>query len=510
MTGVPDKPPMSGSIGSVVWRDTNVLLELARTAATEGRISEAVAQLTEVVETAPGFAIAHAELAQLLQQSGRSNEALGIIETHIRRFPDAVWPLSIKAALLDAERRTEESFPVHEQLVERIPHIGVAWVNYGHALRALGRGKDAVSAYRKAIALEPSNGAAWWALASFRANVLEPGDVDRLRRALESCKEEFQRVPLLFALGRALEEGHEFEQSFIHYDEANRLRAKLIPPSAEAAEDLVRRNELLFTREFFAERSMDGEQGPIFIVGMPRSGSTLVEQILAGHPDIEALGELPDLRQMAQEIGGSEGSWLDRIGDLDVSELAGLGERYIASTKRYRKTNRPLFTDKLPANWQHIGLIRLILPGAKVIDVRREPMACCFANFALYFNRDTNLANGLEDLASYYLAYGRTVDRFETVLPEHVRTITYEGLVEDPKGTTRSLLAFLGCRFHPGCLEHSAQDRAIHTPSAEQARQPIQPGANQRWRQYAAWLEPLSAGLRRGKGISPRRTATNS
>lgn len=473
----------------IARRDADTLRAHALVAEAEGLIADAIALLSEAAEAAPGFALAHAELAQLLQRAGRSEEALHLLDARIRQFPEPAWPRSIKAALLDAERRTEESLPVHQDIVARIPHIALAWLNYGQALRAVGRIEEAIAAFRKTVELEPSNGAAWWALASVATAALGPTDAEQMERALESA-EEVQCVPLHFALGRALEQAGDFERSFRHYDAGNRLRSKLVSPASAGLEELVSRSEALFTRQFLADRAGGGciAQGPIFIVGMPRSGSTLVEQMLASHPWVEALGELPHLPEIARKAGGIEG-----VANLTSDELAGLGERYLESARRYRRTDQPHFTDKLPANWQWIGLIRLMLPNAKIIDVRRDPMACCFANFALYFNRQTNLASGLEDLARTYLAYTRMVDHFRSMLPDQVVTISYERLVEHPDETVRSMLTFLGVRFHADCLRPFENERAVHTPSAEQVRRPIHCDANQRWRSYEPWLALLSA-----------------
>lgn len=475
-------------------RDPDLLRALARAAEADGRSADAIGLLREAVEAAPRFAPAHADLAQLLQSTDRSEEALVLLDTRIRQFPEAAWPLSIKAALLDAERRTEESLPVHQDIVARIPHIPVARLNYGQALRSVGRTEEAIAAYRKTVDLEPSNGAGWWALASTAPAALARADAEQMQRALDNA-DEVQRVPLHFALGRALEQGGDIERSFRQYDAGNRLRNKLIPPASAGVDELVSRSETLFTRQLLAERAAGGgrAEGPIFIVGMPRSGSTLVEQMLASHPQVEALGELPHLPDMVRDAGGVEG-----VASMSSDELAELGERYLASARRYRATDCPYFTDKLPANWQWIGPIRLMLPSAKIIHVRRDPMACCFANFALYFNRQTNLAAGLEDLARTYLACSRLVDHFITMSPNQVATISYERLVDDPDETARSMLAFLRLPFHSDCLRPFDNKRPVHTPSAEQVRRPIHRDANQRWRSFEPWLAPLSAALAQG------------
>jgi hypothetical protein len=232
-------------------------------------------------------------------------------------------------------------------------------------------------------------------------------------------------------------------------------------------------------------------------VGLPRSGSTLVEQILASHPLIEGAGELPAIERIAMDIAGQAGaaSWQEAIGELGADALRARGEAYLASARACLTTDRPFFTDKMPFNWSCVGLIHLILPNARIIDVRRHPLACCFANFSQYFSRTVNFASSLEDLGRYYRAYARMMAHFDCLLPGRIHRVRYEALVEDLEGQVRSLLEYLNLPFDEGCLRFHENPRAIHTPSARQVRRPINREGLERWRCYEPWLGPLKDAL---------------
>ncbi|MET0247352.1 MAG: sulfotransferase, partial [Sphingomonas sp.] len=254
-----------------------------------------------------------------------------------------------------------------------------------------------------------------------------------------------------------------------------------------------------FTPGFFAARSGQGYPAadPIFIVSMPRSGSTLIEQILASHSMIEGTEELYDLERIALDLAPGEpaGSYLNRIGDLTASQLRDLGRHYIDATQRHRHTDRPFFTDKMPSNWVFTGLIHLILPNAKIVDVRRHPMACGFANFAQHYNWGINFAYDLTDIGSFYRDYVRQMAHFDQVSPGLVHRVIHEELVGNLEGEVRRLLDYLGLPFEEGCLRFHETDRAVHTPSSEQVRQPVNRRGFDTWRNYEPWLGPLKESL---------------
>ena len=450
--------------------------------------------LRQALARSPASVQAHADLCAFLCSRARAAEALALLDDVVDRQPDKLWVLSLKAAVLDAEQRTEEALGVHEALTARASQAAVPWLNYGHALKTVGRVADAVAAYRRSLALDPACGVAWWALADLRTVPFGAGDIARIEEALAHARGDLDTVQLHFAMGKAQADLGQFEASFRHYELANDLRGRLVAYDAEATDALVREIEAVFTPDLLARSAERGGRTPvpIFIVGMPRSGSTLVEQILASHPLVEGLGELPELNEIATRLGSaSPAGWVKAIAALGVEELGELGESYLASMRRYRRTDRPFFTDKMPANWQYVGLIRLIMPEARIIDVRRHRFACCFSTFTTYFNRRTSMPANLFDLGRYYQAYVEAIDHFEGLLPGTLHRVRYEQIVEDIEGEARRLLVHLDLPFDPACLRFHENSRAIYTPSAQQVRGPITRDGLDRWRAYEPWLEPL-------------------
>lgn len=480
--------------------DPEGLRLLAGIAASTGFTADAEQLLRKAIAVAPAFVEAHVDLTSLLCRLERAGEAIALLDLAGARQHGAIWPLSLKAAILDAERRTGEALALHEELVERAGHAAVPWLNYGHALQALGRLEEAVGAYRTSLRIDPANGFAWWGLASLRTVRLEASDIALMERALSGAADGLQRAQLHFALGRALGDHGRFEPSFRHYEDANRVRQDLNRYDAGSIRDLVRQTEARFDAEFFARRAGQGcdAPDPIFIVGMPRSGSTLIEQILASHPMIEGCGELFELQNLAARTIGRDrpqNDWPDAIAALSADELQALGQRYLVSVRRHRHTNRPFFTDKMPSNWRLLALIRLILPRARIIDVRRHPLACCFSAFTTYFNRETSFPTNLGDLGRYYADYVRMIAHFEAVLPRGILRVHHERLVVDFEGEIRRLLDRLDLPFDAACLCFHENPRAVHTPSAQQVRRPITNEGLEHWRNYEPWLAPLKDAL---------------
>lgn len=448
--------------------------------------------MRRAIELAPGDVQAHVDLASLLTRLGRASEAVGILEEALIRQPAAVWPLSLKAAVLEGDGRIHEALDAHRAVLARASRAALPWTNYGRALAAVGDLQAAIEAYRQSLALEPSQGFAWWGLANLRTLRLDSQDVTRMEQALPGVADSLSRTQLHYALGKALGDLELFASSFEHYEAGNRLRGGFTRYASDSLSEAVRRTEAVFTSAFLEARRGQGAAAadPIFIVGMPRSGSTLVEQILASHPLVEGLGELADLDEAAAALGEPE-----TLRTLDAAAAKALGEGYLAAAGRRRRTARPFFTDKMPANWQHVGLIQLILPNAKIVDVRREPMACCFSSFTTYFNRQTSFPATLAELGQYYRGYVRAMDRFDEVLPGRIHHVQYERLVDDLEGETRRLLDQLGLPFATECLRFHENPRAVQTPSAQQVRRPINREGLERWRSYDPWLEPLRRAL---------------
>jgi hypothetical protein len=308
---------------------------------------------------------------------------------------------------------------------------------------------------------------------------------------------ESDRVPLHFALGKALEDRREHARSFEHYSRGNRLqRARY-----NRKEDLLARYvpvcRSVFTPEFFRARAGCGSPAPnpIFIVGLTRSGSTLIEQILASHPAIEGTGELPEITHMVIRLHGSTGNYPQILGRIGPEELKALGEEYLARTRIQRKLGRRYFIDKLPTNLEHVGLIHLILPNAKIIDVRRHPLSCCFSNFKHHFESGLGHSCDLAELGRYYRDYAQLMAHFDAVLPGRIHRVFYEELVRDPERETRRLLDYCGAPFDDACLTFYENSRNVRTASSEQVRRPIYTEALEQWRNYEPWLSPLKSAL---------------
>jgi tetratricopeptide (TPR) repeat protein len=376
-------------------------------------------------------------------------------------------------------------------------------MSYGHALKTVGRQQDGIAAYRRGLDLAPTLGELWWSLANLKTVKFGDEDVAAMAEALtrEGLGPE-DRLHLNFALGRAYEERKSYEQSFGHYAEGNRIRAAMIRYDVAEVESFVARSKALFTPAFVAARTGGGCEAPdpIFILGMPRAGSTLIEQILASHPQVEGTMELPDIPALARRLGGAktgsdEAVYPECLADLDPAALRALGEEYLERTRIQRKTDRPYFIDKMPNNWAHAGLIRLILPKAKIVDARRHPLDCCFSNFKQHYARGQGFSYALDHMGRYYAAYVDLMARMDDVLPDPPHLVVHERLIDDPEGEIRRLLDHLGLPFDPACLRFHENERAVRTASSEQVRRPINRAGIDQWRPYEPWLDPLKQAL---------------
>ena len=361
---------------------------MAELAARIGRLIDAENLLRRALELAPSFTAARANLATVLYKQNRPAEAIAILDALLDHEPENAAHSNLKAAALAASAVSMKPIALYEDVLQRFPDQPKVWMSYGHVLKTVGRQADSIAAYRRSIALAPTLGEVWWSLANLKTVSLDTADIERMETALaaESLSID-DRLHLHFALGKALEDAGDAARSFAHYAEGNRLRHDQIGYDPRGIERLVAHSQRLFTPAFFESRSDFGAiaPDPIFIVGMPRAGSTLIEQILASHPLVEGTQELADIPALTQKVGdqgasSATGLYPDAIAQLDRETIEALGRSYLDSTRIQRKTDRPFFIDKLPNNWAHIGLIRLILPKAKIIDARRHPLDCCFSN----------------------------------------------------------------------------------------------------------------------------------
>jgi tetratricopeptide (TPR) repeat protein len=483
--------------------DVAAIRMLAELAARIGRYVDAENLLERCVELAPDFDAARHNLAIVALRQGRAEKSIAEVERLLGRNARDPGYRTLYCAALSRIGDYDKALPHYRALLADHPRQSKTWLSFGHALKTVGKQTESISAYRKSIELQPSLGEAYWSLANLKTVRFSDDDIKEMTAQLERDDlNEDDRLHLHFALGKALEDAALYEESFGHYAEGNRLRRKGIPYDADETTAHVRRNRAFFTPAFIAERSGWGSPAPdpIFIVGLPRAGSTLVEQILSCHSAVEGTMELPDVIGIARRLGGrqrkSEASkYPEVLATLDEGQLRSLGEQYLAQTRIQRKTGAPRFIDKMPNNWAHVGLIHLMLPNAKIVDARRHPMSCCFSGFKQHFARGQHFTYGLEDIGRYYRDYVGLMAHFDEVLPGRVHRVIYERMVEDTETEVRRLLEYCGLPFEDACLRFYENDRAVRTASSEQVRQPIYRDAVEQWRHYEQWLVPLEAAL---------------
>jgi len=466
-----------------------------------GKRREAAALLARSLELAPEAALVRFNYADLLFKLNEYDLSLEQIDILLAR--DAANPLfrQLKANILEITGDNQGSMVLCEALAEENPGRAQSWVSLGHAYRAAGRQEDAGRAYRKAIALRPSSGLAYWSLANMKTARFGDAEIAAMAEQLKRTDiGQDDRIHLQFSLGKAYEDRREFEKSFEQYSRANAAMRLSINYDPDTLSKFVAANKALYTPEFFAARAGFGCKAPdpIFILGRPRSGSTLLEQILSSHSAVEGTAELPYITALAGRLENREGAipygaeYLKRLAQLDAATLAALGEGFMADTRKHRQTDRPLFIDKKPANVSHVGLIHLILPNAKIIDARRHPAACSFSMFRQYSSKGRLR---LAELGRFYRDYVELMAHFDKVLPGRVHRVIYEDMVADPEAETRRLLDYLGLPFEESCLRFYETKRTVLTPSAEQVRKPISGDAVDHWRNFEPWLGPLIRSL---------------
>ncbi len=474
--------------------DARAIRMLAELAGRIGRNRDAETLLRRALELAPGFTAARANLAIVLYRQNRAVDALAELDTLLAAEPEHLGHANLKAAALGRLGGFEEAIALYERVLGAAPAQPKVWMSYGHMLKTVGRQGDGVAAYRRATALRPALGEAWWSLANLKTVRFDDADVATMAAQLaDSTLATEDRFHLDFALGKAWEERGDADRAFTHYDAGNALRRAQIAYDAEETTRFVDAIVATCDAGFFAARADRGcpAPDPIFVLGMPRAGSTLVEQILASHPLVEGTTELPDLPALARRIVDYPAG----LSALTPERARELGEEYLRRAAVQRRTDRPFFVDKLPNNWAHVALIRLILPNATIIDARRDPRACCFSNFKQHFARGQGFSYALDDMGRYYRDYVRMMAHVDRVQPARVHRVIHEALVDAPEPQIRALLAACGLDFDPACLSSHRTERAVRTASSEQVRQPIFRGGDRAWRPFAAHLAPLEAAL---------------
>jgi tetratricopeptide (TPR) repeat protein len=408
-----------------------------------------------------------------------------------------------------------QALPLYREILAEAPNDPELHLSIAHALKTLGQTEKAIESYRAAAAARPQYGEAYWSLANLKTYRFTDLEIARMRAAEASANiQPADRYHLCFALGKALEDRGEYPESFTLYERGNALKKTECRYQAELLERNARLQASVCTREFFAARQGVGcpDRSPIFIVGLPRSGSTLIEQILSSHSQVEGTMELADIPRLVQDLRGREGTdestprYPGVLTELAAEDFKRLGEKYLGDTRVYRqgKSSRvpdavlygvPHFIDKMPNNFRHLGLIHLILPNAKIIDARRNPLACCFSNYKQLFATGQQFTYSIDDIARYYRMYVELMAHWEKALPGRILRIQHEQVVEDLEANVRRILEFCELEFEPGCVEFYKTERTVHSASSEQVRRPIYREGLDQWRHYEPWLGPLKQAL---------------
>jgi tetratricopeptide (TPR) repeat protein len=481
--------------------DVAAIRMLAELAVRVGRTEEALHLLERCLELAPGFREARQHYALVLHRDQQSERALVQLDRVLADDPHNPGARTLRAAILCRLGDYAEGIALYEAILREYPDNPRVWMSHGHALKTAGRQDEAIAAYRRSIALDPGFGEAWWSLANLKTLRFDDADIAAMRAQLarRDLGEE-HRLHFDFALGKALEDRKAHADAFAHYAAGNALRLARVPYRADDTSLRMQRAKAVYTREFFAARAGCGDPAPdpIFIVGLPRSGSTLLEQILSSHSAVEGTMELPEIIAMTRALrrGAEAGrSYHEALAELPPESFAELGAQYLERTRVQRKAGRPFFIDKMPNNFLHLGLIHLMLPNAKIVDARRHPMACCFSGFKQHFARGQNFSYGLDDLGRYYRDYVELMAHFDAVLPGRVHRVIHERMVDDTESEIRRLLDYCGLPFEERCLRFFENDRPVRTASSEQVRRPINRDGLDQWRPYEAWLGPLKDAL---------------
>jgi len=464
-------------------------------ARSQGRYAEAEQILLRCLELAPGLAAARFDLATELCLQQRNEEAAPHVERLLAAAPDNSEYLCLQAQLFRLRGRNDEAAAVLQRALEANPRDAKVYMHIGHLKRDLGDQAATVEAYRHALTIKPGMADAYRSLADLKTVRFTTADIEAMQRLEAGASSRPERMQLAFALGKALEDADQPAQAFEYYARGNAMLRANLRHDAETMSVEVRRSKALYTRQFFFERAGWGSErrDPIFIVGLPRSGSTLLEQILATHSQVEGTRELPSVPGIAREVllsknPGRPPNYPDPVGLLTRAEAEAYAARYLQETAAHRSLDKPRFVDKMLVNFDHIGLIHLMFPRAAIIDARRHPLACGFSCFRQMFGRGHPFSYDLREMGRHYRDYFELMEHLDAVLPGRVHRVHYEQLVSDPETVIRRLLAHCDLQFEEGCLRFHENRRVVTTLSSEQVRRPINTEAVDQWRKFNPWL----------------------
>jgi tetratricopeptide (TPR) repeat protein len=482
--------------------DVIAIRMLAEIGINVGQLEDAQNLLERCLELAPDFHLARHAYANLLMRRNDLERSLSEIETLLKSEPKNPAYLIVKGAVLARKADHLPALQIYEKLLKHYPRHATAQMYYGHTLKTVGRMDDAVRAYRTAIDLSPSIGEAYWSLANLKTFRFTDDDITNMQQQFQpEAGDPDEQGHLAFALGKAFEDREDFDQSFEYYKLGNSIRGRRHRHNVKInILDSARQIKCL-DADFFAARGGVGcdAPDPIFVVGLPRSGSTLIEQILASHSQVEGTSELPDIIAISRKLGAATrkkpaGKYPEILTEMTPQQFRELGESYITTTRVQRRSS-PYFIDKMPNNFRHIGLIHLILPNAKIVDARRHPMGACFSGFKQLFASGQTFTYDLTGVGYYYRDYVKLMDHWDEVLPGRVHRVQYEEMVADTEAQIRALLDYCELAFEEQCLRFYETERAVRTPSSEQVRKPIYKEGLEQWRNFEAHLDPLKEAL---------------
>ncbi len=466
-------------------------------------VDEAEFLLEQLMVRAPDYHAARYEYAIALLARHRHVRAREQIERLLATDPNNRIYRSTLATICSGLGDYGQALPLYREILAETPDDPELHLSMAHALKTLGRTPQAIASYRTATTLRPQYGEAYWSLANLKTYRFTDDEIAQMRAAEGAPNIQLaDRYHLCFALGKALEDRGEYAPSFAFYERGNALKKSECRYRPEPLERNARLQAAVCTREFFAARQGVGcpDPSPIFIVGLPRAGSTLIEQILASHSQVEGTMELADIPRLVQDLHGREPAaattprYPGILAELAAADFASMGEKYLSDTRAYR-TGKAFFVDKMPNNFRNLGLIHLILPNARIIDARRDPLACCFSNYKQLFASGQQFTYSIEDITRYYRMYVELMDHWDAAFPGRILRVQHEDVVEDLETNVRRLLKFCGLEFEPGCLEFHKAQRTVHSASSEQVRRPLNRDGVDLWRHYEPWLGPFKESL---------------
>ena len=467
-----------------------------------GILGDADFLLESALEFEPDNIQVRIDYIQTLRKRQKFAEALKQSELLYRRDVENPIFQSIYAIESMQTGEYEQALELFEKVLQRLPEDPVTLTSKGHALKTFGRHEEAVLSYQKAIASDPGHGDAYYGLANLKTYRFSDDELRLMESQEQANRLSYQNlIHICFALGKAYEDRKDYDTSFGHYERGNELKRVQSRYDADQMTAELNSQITACTPDLFAKQSGKGcdAPDPIFILGLPRAGSTLLEQILASHSQIDGTLELPNILSLAhrlrrQKQASNESLYPDVLHNLDADQLRTMGQEFIDSTRIHRQ-GAPYFIDKMPNNFRHIGLIKLILPNAKIIDARREPMACCLSGFKQLFAEGQEFTYGLQEIGQYYRDYVRLMEHWDTMMPDAVLRVQHEDVLDDLDGQVRRMLDYLGLPFEQACIDFHQTERAVRTASSEQVRQPITKASVDLWRHYQSHLQPLNEAL---------------